>query len=165
MSQSKRILQFHCKNCLELNTIRLLKHTIEDKNKIINLLEENLNKCKQKIQQAEKVQMATYASVVSTDRKVDLKQKVNIPGIIVAPNNSKQSSMKTKLDMENTINPGNIGVGVNTVKNFKNGAIIVKCDSMKSKEILRKKLQENMKENYEIKETKKKKLKTQHAQL
>lgn len=75
MSQSKRILQFHCKNCLELNTIRLLKHTIEDKNKIINLLEENLNKCKQKIQQAEKVQMATYASVVSTDRKVDLKTK------------------------------------------------------------------------------------------
>lgn len=64
--------------------------------------------------------------------------------------------MKTKLDMENTINPGNINVGVNTVKNLKNGAIIVKCDSMKSKEILRKKLQENMKENYEIKETKKK---------
>ncbi|KAK9876425.1 hypothetical protein WA026_012738 [Henosepilachna vigintioctopunctata] len=44
MQQDKRNLKYHCGDCLEFDTMRLLKTVTYDKDKIINMMDENIKK-------------------------------------------------------------------------------------------------------------------------
>lgn len=78
----------------------------------------------------------------------------SLPCIVISPNNSKQSSTQTRLDMEGTIDPKKLGVGINMIRNSKSGSLILKCDSIKSNDRMKIELEKSMGSKYEIKETK-----------
>lgn len=159
-----RILKFFCVNCLDFGTAKLLRNiitsksdTITAKERIIELLERELAEKQEIIEQwrgkadQETKQQESYA-VITAKGNHSCKEKENIPCIIVEPK-SKQSSAKTRTELQDKIKPNKISVGVNMVKELKNGSILLKCGSKKATEKMRNEAEQTLGESYEISET------------
>lgn len=156
-----RKLKFFCHDCSNFGTIKLMEATIQDKNdlilskdKIIQLLEADLAD-KQRQLEASTLpnrELQTYAGVTAT-KVVQQKLERNLPCLVIRPR-SQQSSSKTRGEIQAKIKPGKISAGVSMVRELRNGAVILKCDSDLANRRMKDEAQSVLGENYSISETK-----------
>lgn len=146
----KRILQYKCKHC-RYEVVEILQNTIKDKDKIIELLQEKINKLEQhKIVQ----QTNTFAEVVKTQQLSHETgiTKRNIPKIIIKPRN-QQNVSEIKTDIEN-INLAEIKVGIKNIQIKDSGIVTIKCLNECQTNKLMETTREKYNEKYDIKLTK-----------
>lgn len=159
--KGKRLMKFYCPGCLKGETFELLKNTIEDKNtiikskeKVIELLEQNLEKTKQELMNMSVDNTRRYSEVLTSIKPLEeINNRSNVPLIICKPK-SDQDVMKTKQDLITKLKINAKPIGINSLKIKSGGTVLLKCNSEKSHKELRKELVENMSDKYDIKETK-----------
>lgn len=78
--------------------------------------------------------------------------EINVPYIICKPKIVQDCSI-TKSDIQNKVNIGRRSIGVESMKNRKDGSVFIKCNTNKSREQLKCALVESMGEGYEVDET------------
>lgn len=161
LSLKDRKLKFYCSSCQQYHTINLLQNIInskdsliEAKQRIIDLLEKEL--IEKQAEQGENIKTAsksTYASVVKSELPRDNYHKKNIPQLILSPKDEKQTCIKTKQDLQNSVNPSKIQVGIENIRNGRNGGIIIKCNSRTSNNKMISEIQKSLGNKYTVKET------------
>lgn len=77
----------------------------------------------------------------------------NIPSVIIKPK-VKQDPKRTVTDIQEQVNPAKPGVAIKNMIATKIGNLIIKCNSVKDKEILKTEIDNKLKEKYTIEETK-----------
>lgn len=146
-----RILKFYCRKCLCGESMILFQKLveskealIEDKITIINLLKEEIEQLKKLHQYDSKREQFGYSAAVK-------KQKDEI--LIVKPNDANQTSEKTKKNIEERINPCNLGMGVSKMKYIRDGGVAIKYNRGEKenvREVIHT-IKESMGGNYEVK--------------
>lgn len=161
--KGSRVMKFFCVNCLNYNTANLMRDIIQNKDetiaakeKIIELLERELSEGRELIGQCrgeictESNVRRSYASVAA---KGGPRTGENVPCIVVKPK-GRQSSAETRAELQSKIKPTKISVGINMVKEIKDGGVLLKCDSKRSTEKMKEETERMLGENYTISETK-----------
>lgn len=135
IKKENRRLKFHCSKCEGQDTISLLYELIatkdkliEDKEKIIKILEVN----KEKIENSEP--RKCYSDV-----------------LLIKPVNEQQSK-QTRTEIAEKVDPGKLKVGIDGIRNAKNGGIIINCKDNKTKEIISNKVSEELGGKYIVHE-------------
>lgn len=166
----ERTMKFYCEDCLKSNTITLLQwiikdksEIIENKNKIIELLEKDVKNYKHKeeeikkklesSQEQSKIQQVTEESFSNIVKKPSKTASNNLPCLVLKPK-TKQNCNETNKDLQLKIKPSKISVGINMVKNSRNGSVILKCDSLNSTRRMKTEIEQNLGQNYLVEETK-----------
>lgn len=106
------------------------------------------------VQNTTLVQSYGYAEAVN--RKIqspDGNYVNNIPSIIIKPK-KVQNCETTKRELQSNIKPSQIGVGIEKVKEGRDGAIIITCSSHKGCKTMLEEARQKLEEKYEISETK-----------
>lgn len=67
---------------------------------------------------------------------------------------TEQNCVDTRSDLLDNIDPGKLKIGVDEIKNTKNGGLRIECDNSKSKEIISAEVKEKFGEKYEVVEAK-----------
>lgn len=111
----------------------------------------------------EEIKKTNYVKIVNPDTQLlqptfaeILKQKMpskSIPCIILKPKN-EQNNDKTRKELQSTIRPEKIAAGISYIKNARGGAILIKCETTKVKEIMFRAIETKMGNKYEENETK-----------
>ncbi|KAL3271844.1 hypothetical protein HHI36_022314, partial [Cryptolaemus montrouzieri] len=81
-------------HCTEFKTLRLLKCMVQDKDKIIKMMEGNMStlKAAMKSERDTVISRPTYSDILAANTEAKFKKNINnLPCIILAPNNEKQS--------------------------------------------------------------------------
>ena len=98
----------------------------------------------------------TYANVANNSKptaEMNSKPINNLPSLIIKPR-SKQNSTKTRQDINKNINPVNLNVRVQSIKETKSGSVIIKCPTKEETEMLRKQVDRKLKDKYDVEHTK-----------
>lgn len=74
------------------------------------------------------------------------------PVVIIRPKNSEQSNVKTKLDINESINPADSNLQLSKVKHIRDGGILIGCKNNADNDKLRKLAQEKLSDQYTVKE-------------
>lgn len=144
---SGRVMKFYCPKCISGESLSLFQQMlddkeviIEDKTKIINLLEAEIDKLKSNIEMEEH----SYSRAVK-------KQKHEV--ILVKPKDCSQTSENTKKIIEEKINPCDLGVGVSRVKFVREGGVAIKCNEniKNNMESLCSSIKQSLGQSYEVK--------------
>lgn len=158
-----RTMKFFCTDCSNFNTVRILGNTIQDKNaiilskdRIIELLEKELEDKRRQLQECQNVAInepklggRTYADAVVSGSD---EARENVPCLLIKPK-TQQTSSKTKGELQTKINPGKISAGVNMVKELKNGTVILKCNSSGATQRMKSEARAALGDRYTISET------------
>lgn len=121
-----------------INTIQSVKEIKDDLVKEIKQIKESVMSVKTKTTPIPPKQ-PTYADKI--------KEKENV--IIIKPKEN-QNNNKTREDIKNTIDPTNLALKINNVKDIQNGAVIIKGDEKSVKKI-ENEFKTKLSENYNIK--------------
>lgn len=136
MKRENRKVKFHCSKCERQETIVLLYELIatkdkliEDKEKIIKILQATKEKCESSEPRR------AYSEV-----------------LLIKPKN-EQESKQTRNEIAEKVDPGKLKVGIDGIKNVKKGGIIINCKNNKSKEIISDKVSRELGNKYIVQET------------
>lgn len=89
--------------------------------------------------------ISTYADV--------LKAKQNAyQTLIIRPKNAKQTSVKTKTEVTEVIDPEKLSIGISVVKKIDKGSVVVGCTSREALKKLKTEAESKLGQAYEIKE-------------
>lgn len=159
-AKDKKVSYF-CDSCQNFNTllqsqINDKNDLIESKNEIITLLKEEIENMKLNHEETS-CQNPTFAEILKSQKmdsnKLELLKKTNLPCIIIKPNTHKDS-VTTKKTLESKVNPATVSVGINMMKQGKNGSILIKCDSRESTDIMKNQVLKQLGPDYIVEETK-----------
>lgn len=149
---STRVMKFHCPNCINGDTVNLYHQllrtkeaAIEDKNSIISLLKQEIMELNERLKiDKQNIVRCDYSNAVK-------KQKEEV--IIVKPIDVNQNSEKTKLNIEEKVNPCDLGVGVTRVKFIRDGGVAIKYSKNEngSVEDVCSNIKESLGQSYEVK--------------
>ena len=149
----ERILKFYCKQCLTCETFSLYQaviqekcNVIESKNKIIELLEQDIREMKQKL--TTKDIREPLFSEVTKRRKEEV--------VVIKPKNETQKSTTTSQTVQEKIDPISLGVSVSKLKYVRNGGIAISYNSEKNIENVCKEIEEKVGEEYQVQKIEKK---------
>lgn len=149
---TNRIMKFHCPKCLNGDTMSLYNQllktkeaAIEDKNIIISLLKQEIMELNEKLNnQKQNLGRCDYSNAVK-------KQKEEV--IIVKPVDVNQNSVKTKLSIEEKVNPSDLGLGVTRVQFIRDGGVAIKYskNERENAEDVCSNIKESLGQSYEVK--------------
>lgn len=156
-------MKFFCVDCLNYNTVKLMEGIIKDKNdiisskdKIIGLLEEQLEENRKQMERilkeasdVSKVK-GMYAAVAAATKLNRAGE--NLPCIVIKPR-VQQSSAKTRNELQTKVKPSKVSVGIQMMRELKNGSVILKCDSSSATERMKVEAQAAMGQDYTVSET------------
>ncbi|KAL3282169.1 hypothetical protein HHI36_005364 [Cryptolaemus montrouzieri] len=155
--RSRRTLKFWCNNCSDFYTSKLMKKIIPERDDIIasatlklfgfwkgNRLKKNTSR---------NVTVECYEDITKSINKPAMP---NIPCLILKPV-EKQEGVQTRQELVTKANPANLGIGITMMKTIKDGHLLVKYDSSKSKDAMEREIQNSLGAKYNIEDTKLKK--------
>lgn len=144
----ERVLKFFCKQCCSLETIVLLQNIIEakngeieSKNRIIELLENDVTELKEHSMMTAE-QKKKYSDVAKGSQVV-----------VVKPKSDTQKSIVTRKIIQDKLDPADLGV--TEVRNVNKGGVALNCRSVKSVENVCKEIEEKMGRDYSVKKAEK----------
>lgn len=156
MPLQKRLLKFHCAKCRQNEIIDYLKNTITDKENIIQDKNTIIQMLQEKIDNIEKSQIS-YAAAAAKPISPPPSQIIkNIPAIIIRPI-THQPAQTTKYDVQKAINPREISVPINSVNTTNDGKMVIKCATEEATRILTTEIETKLNEKYKIELSKMKK--------
>lgn len=154
-----RIMKYLCPKCLQSDTFTLLHQTIEDKNTIIESKEEIITLLRAKIKELEgNTKIPLYSTV--TSMVTQNKQTVNIgrnqsynnvPNLMIIPKQTQDADV-TKRDLQRSIKPSELKVGIKSTRTIKNGGMILKCHDKHDIEKLKNEAEDKL-QGYEVRLT------------
>lgn len=157
--KNARTLRFFCVDCLGFNTAKMLRDVIRDKadiisskERIIELLERELAEKRGQLECCGGNggrEVKTFASVT----KQGYKDGENLPCILIKPRIQQRGS-KTRTEIQSKIKPSKVSVGVNMIKELRNGSVLLKCNSAKATENMKNEAQAALGQDYTVTETK-----------
>lgn len=84
----------------------------------------------------------TYAQMLNKNKEM----------IMIKPINGEQRNDVTRKDIKSQIDPSKLAVGVNNIKNIRNGGVMISCADANSKGLIKDKVQEVLSEKYKVEE-------------
>lgn len=162
---SERKMKYFCDNCLNFNSLNLLKCHIEtkntlldSKNEIIDMLKSEISNLKASLNEitTNNNKIMNFADVVKrqgSEFQNTAKQNTNLPCIILKPN-KHQDIRKTKSDLESKVNPVEVSAGISMLKQGKNGSLILKCSSNEATARIKNAISKNLGKDYVVDESK-----------
>lgn len=159
----RRILKYHCESCRKWNindffenTIKDKEEIIENKNAIIQILQERIKEMEEKQKQLQMVETRMFPNNISYSEitKKNTIEKINtipnnIPKIIIRPKNV-QTSIDTKKDINKSINPAELKISIENIRTTNNGGMFIKCQSKQQVDLLMKTAQDKLRNKYDI---------------
>lgn len=147
----KKVLQFRCIKC-RYETIEILLNTIKDKDNIIKLLEEKIIVLENNIRETK--QKPSYAEIVHTNRtESTIVMNRSYPEVVIKPI-KRQDAAVTRKDIDGCIKPAEIKIGVQKVRTLDGGGLKIRCQSKQEADVLKEKVTEKLRQNYEVSSTK-----------
>ncbi|CAG9769972.1 unnamed protein product [Ceutorhynchus assimilis] len=147
MPLQKRVLMLICEKCKKY-LIRM-PYMI----KMIDDLRDEIQELKSSIKNGGTQQGETYAQILRKEGRIDNAQRVQInystPTLIIKPK-AKQSSEKTKNELQTKINPVQLKVGIKNLKEANHGNVIVKCTTKQDIELFKNEAEKQLKGQYVI---------------
>lgn len=151
-----RNLIFHCKNCRENDIIQLLNDRIkdkeviiEDKSQIIDLLKHELEQFEMKLRA--NLPYVPFADVVKNPTR--LKRIDNFPEIIIKPKEPQEDKV-TKEEINKSIDPKVLKIGIKQFRVSKAGAVVVKCQTKDETQLLKEEIIKKLQDKYDVNYTK-----------
>lgn len=173
MPIQRRTLIFHCLECREGHLSKLVEQKIlEEVRKTYETFEKEISKRLfvefEKIQEAignrfEKGQeeivhlLTNEIKSLSNDTKAKIsyssvtQMKPRVNEVLVVKPKEKQDSKKTKTDIKQKIDPKELAISVENIKETKGGAVIINCSNTSTKEKIKEKVKNEL-ENYNVEE-------------
>lgn len=159
-----RRMKFFCDNCLNFNSLNLMKSHIEtkntlldSKNEIITMLKSEITKLKTSLEESRvNKNSMNFADIVRSQRSECTtigQPDINLPCLILKPNKHHDVSI-TKKDLEAKVNPIAVSAGIKMIKHGKNGSLILKCSSNDSTARIKNEMCKNLGKDYVIDESK-----------
>lgn len=134
-----------------------LKYKLENVEKIN--ISSKLNKIDEKIEEILKTinkkddkfseKKDLYSNILKFPENKNIKKK-NLPVVIIRPKKN-QTYKQTKCEVQKNVNPISINASICGIKEIKNGGIVIKANSNKEIENLKKLSEEKLNQNYSIK--------------
>lgn len=131
MPLQKRLLKFHCFKCRRYELVDLLENTIADKDELIKAKDEIIELLRGKLDQLgteHEPSKPSYAAALLHKRQQREAGGYNCPEIVIKPRESQDAS-KTLDDINQSVNPATLKVGIARMKASKSGVVVVKCAS------------------------------------
>lgn len=141
-----RILLYKCKHC-RYEMIDSLQSTIKDKDLIISMLQEQIELLKMEGSKTQE-HINTY-SEITRNSSFHEEPKDSFPKIIIKPK-SNQDPNKTRTDVNNSVNPLELKVGIQNIRTTSKGNVIIKCQTKQQTEKLKETVQDKLKQKYEV---------------
>ena len=122
-----------------MEKIQEQQENIKNTNEILNeVLQNNETKDQNKCEQLNK---RSYSDVLTNNKEV----------LLIKPM-KEQKNDETRKDLKTNIDPSKLAVGVENVKNIKNGGVIINCANANSKDIIKNRVKEVMGDKYKVEE-------------
>lgn len=138
MPLQRRVLLLICEECKKM--LARLPHMM----KLIDEMKHDLENIKSSFQNK------TYADALQTNNKcIDTNIKTTFPTIIIKPKKI-QKSEETKRDIQTAINPANLNIGIRSLKETKQGNIVVKCETEQDLKQLKEETEKKLNVEYEV---------------
>lgn len=143
-------INFTCKTCSKmgvLTEIKELKNIIQDLIKVVNEQKESIDNNSELINKiGNKLEInsgntQTYSETLNKNREI----------LLIKPKNDQNNEI-TRKDLKVNIDPSKLAIGVENVKNIKNGGVIINCSDANSKGIMKNKVVEVMGDKYKVEE-------------
>lgn len=145
MTLQKRVLLYLCDECkLLVARMPYMVKLLEDMRKDIDVLKTN-----------NKRSADTYASVLQTKPNEGRGIAKHSAHTIIIKPKVNQSSEKSRKEVQKSINPTKINVGIRDIKETKSGCIVLKCDTEQEIKRLTVEVENKLKGKYEVERPKK----------
>ncbi|KAK9887260.1 hypothetical protein WA026_021111 [Henosepilachna vigintioctopunctata] len=136
----KSNIKYYCEGCNETSTIVELK----------KMLGECLNKIEEQSNKMEKYIKFIEANVpLPVNQKTNTQKKSYTDVLLIKPIKGQKSNV-TREDIASKIDPGELKLAIDVMKNIKNGEIMIGCDSNKTKEIISSKVSQELGNKYTV---------------
>lgn len=146
---AKESIKYMCRYCEKngfVQDIKILKNMMETCLKVIEEQSETIKRNELLLNEvllSKSKKNSSYADIV-TRRNEEI--------LVVRPINEEQRNDVTRTDLKEKVDPSKLAAGVETIKNTKKGAIILKCSDSESKEKIKNKVEETLSEKYTVEE-------------
>lgn len=147
-ANSLRLEVYHLRN--ELKAYKKLVKEMDDKNKLLQEKTQWLEK--QAVGQPNLNSNSvnkTYADVAAPS-KLKPRQPANCPTIVIKPTEDDQTGSKILNDLSRAINPANLQIGINMIKETRNGNVVIKCENARDTDRLKQKIGEKLGQKYDV---------------
>lgn len=96
----------------------------------------------------------TYANVLQNGPNLKGKFKSSLPTIVIKPKVT-QNTQKSKREIQNSINPANLNLGIKNLRETKQGSIVITCGTEQDMKLFKEEAEKKLNENYKIELSKK----------
>lgn len=159
MPLQKRVMRFYCRKCRNNEFVESLQYIIkdkeiivDDKNKIISMLQEKLRMYEQ-VEDC-KLTARTFAGAVKGNQETAIVPKPqNVPDVVIKPKNA-QDSKRTRDDIISNINPADLKIGIRNLVTTRSGSVVIKCKSKKEAEVLQNIARDRLEDSYTVETSK-----------
>lgn len=162
MELKKRILQFKCSVCQKkgLATLEEIRDIVrkefaeqfQNVLNIINVLKDEVNLLNKS--NVDLVRVTKGADVGGlTEVRESTRVKTFVDAVMIKPVRD-QSTKKTKQDLVSKIDPSKLKVGIENVNVAGKGAVVVNCSNENSKSVIRRKVEEELGDDYRVEDVK-----------
>lgn len=141
MPLQKRVLFLICDEC------KIFIGRMPFMMKLIEEMRRDIETIKTEIKSSSKIE--SYASVLQNNQIKTLNNKTPLPSIIIKPR-VVQNLQKSKKEIQNTINPANLNIGIRNFKETKQGNIVVKCDTEREIERFKEEVEKKLNGKFQI---------------
>ena len=154
MPLQKRLLVLLCNDCRQMmsNTPQMVQIMEEMKNEL-TLLKTEIRELKTEMSvrtnSENLVNFERSFADVTKKTEINKAQFTQTPTLIIKPK-QKQSSEKTKSDLKQNIKPDQLNVGIQNLRETKQGCIVIKCAEKKDIDRIRQAAENSLNANYTI---------------
>lgn len=144
MPIKKRVLLFVCDDC------RMLMVRMPYIVKVLDEIKRDVQEIKERNTERDKIQQSKSYSEALNNESTDLNRKArSVPALMIKPK-SIQDPKKTREEIERSIDPTQLKVGIRSVRTTKQGTMIVKCATKHEIDVLKEAAENSLKDIYEI---------------
>lgn len=141
MPLQKRVLLLICDECKVFiarmpHMIKLMEEMKRDIDAIRNEMKTSLS-------------MRSYATVLQNSPETKGKLKSSLPTIVIKPKVT-QRTQKSKKEIQDSIDPAKLNLGIKNLRETKQGNIVITCDSEQDIKLIKEEAERKLKENYKI---------------
>lgn len=152
--QGNKQVKYVCESCSNINLVQEIKELKDMLKTCIETIQEQKNAINEHSNIIKKLNIPETNIGVGRRPYNEILKKKHSKDIVMVKPVEEQTSKITREEIKNKIDPGELVVGVENIKNIRNGGIIISCNNATSKEKIQQKVQEELGERYVIQDPK-----------
>ncbi|CAG9766012.1 unnamed protein product [Ceutorhynchus assimilis] len=139
MPLQKRVLLLICEECKTF--IARMPHMI----KLMEEMKRDIEAIKSDMKTS--LPNKSYATIIQNSPKI--KERTSLPTVVIKPKVA-QNTQKSKKDIQDSINPAELKLGIRILKETRQGNIVVTCETEQDMKLFREEAEKKLNKNYKV---------------